>query len=285
MTRKVSPARVAVIQSELKQLKKDVGSIVANDDSVRAIFHWKRGKMAYWTRKSTDPSFHPGQHGGHRYQKWNPDTVLGLKLFIWVYVQENPFCRRREIVAAVHHNLHLDLKYTMLSDMFKAWNWSFHKAGQITQLAKYTFANLAYYETFLVEIQFIPWDRIKFLDEASFHSKDCRRTVVLGPKNYPVQHLSNAGYCTVFILFASDSSQILTNDQVSFLNSLVHFVNIGALQANDILVLDNASIHKGKTTKHIREALYSAYHIHVSYYYSSDSAMTGPTTHSSTPTP
>jgi hypothetical protein len=51
--------------------------------------------------------------------------------------------------------------------IFKYWNWSWKIPG-VQQLKKYTPSNLEYYFTFAVSIRYIPFLKMKWLDEAHF---------------------------------------------------------------------------------------------------------------------
>ncbi|KAH3731654.1 hypothetical protein Pelo_17516 [Pelomyxa schiedti] len=127
---------------------------------------------------------------------------------------------------------------------------------------------------YLVDVQFKPWKRLKFIDEASFMSKDCRRKVILGPKNDPVPYVTTADIVTTIKATGLSSTSddrppfavVLTketNDQKAFLNTLLDFINMDALKPNDILIMDNASIHKGQATQPLRDLLDTAFQIEV----------------------
>jgi len=68
-----------------------------------------------------------------------------------------------------------------VSRLFKKWRWSY-KTPERKQILKYTKENISYYGTYITTAYCIPWDRLKFMDEGHFVSKDLHRKRAIGPK-------------------------------------------------------------------------------------------------------
>ncbi|KAH3765187.1 hypothetical protein Pelo_2956 [Pelomyxa schiedti] len=206
----------------------------------------------------------------------SPGIMLTIKRFIWFYVDEFPWCTLDELVADTNAALHLDVKRSMIQNILKKWHWTFHRAWQINQLQKFTISNLLHYEDYIVGVQYLPWHKLHFLDEASFDSADCRRTRILGPANQPIAHTSTSNISEtlkVTGLTNIDSQRppvylLITeeiNNQYSFLDALYYFYQVDALQNGDILILDNARIHSAKDSHAEREQFYRDHSITVIY--------------------
>jgi len=141
-----------------------------------------------------------------------------------------------------------------ISQLFKSWNWSFKVPDMRAQLNKYTASNIHNYLNFLVSIQNIPPEKMKFCDEAHFNSRELYRRKVLGPKNKrlranPKRDLSTSYTVTITTSLDPNSEPILmdirkaTNTQFDFLMHVLWLLDRGSLQQGDWFFCNNANIH------------------------------------------
>lgn len=97
---------------------------------------------------------------------------------------------------------------------------------------------------------------MKFLDEVHFASRDCSKSKVVTPLNTQVKRLNKAPIdtrmtATAITCPASFHAPVYfelredSNTQFDFSEFVLRAVEMGALQAGDVLALDNAAVHLG----------------------------------------
>eukprot|EP01113_Clastostelium_recurvatum_P042754 TRINITY_DN6955_c0_g1_i1.p1 TRINITY_DN6955_c0_g1~~TRINITY_DN6955_c0_g1_i1.p1 ORF type:complete len:271 (+),score=41.16 TRINITY_DN6955_c0_g1_i1:339-1151(+) len=177
-----------------------------------------------------------------------------ISVMVWLYLQSHPTA----IIADYVHHLYrfgLIVSPSFISRLFRRWSFSF-KTPEYRMIYKYSWENLSYYFTYLVEISRIPQAHIHYLDEASYNPKDLRPPRIVGPVNQrqtathsdPLDKVWNT---TVYTSYSEDGSlppvvvdiRQATNDSWSFLSFVIFLVNAGYLPPNHVLVIDNARVH------------------------------------------
>jgi len=146
-----------------------------------------------------------------------------------------------------------------VSRIFKSWRWSY-RIPERKQLLKYTKANILYYGTYITSIYNIPWERLKFVDEAHFISKDLHRRRAIGLKGSRTHvvvkdGLINTSLSLTIMTSLSNTEQPIvcsarnnSNTEVDFAGFILYCIQDGHLQRGDLLVMDNASVHLGAGT-------------------------------------
>jgi len=148
-----------------------------------------------------------------------------------------------------------------VSRLFKKWRWSY-KTPERKQILKYTKENISYYGTYITTAYCIPWDRLKFMDEGHFVSKDLHRKRAIGPKgtrsHTVVQDGLNKSLSLTIMTTLSNpnvpvvcsSPRAESNSEYDFADFVIYCLEYKHLTPGDILVIDNASVHLGtETTK------------------------------------
>ena len=126
-----------------------------------------------------------------------------------------------------------------------------------------------YYCIWLLSIQDFPLVRLKFLDEASFESGDCRRrrgVAKKGRRLMTVAPLRSVTYnLTLLASLTAPNGIVLSelrqgsNNAYDFCLFIVGLLDAGHLADGDILVVDNASIHKAADMMTILDPLLDAF--------------------------
>lgn len=90
---------------------------------------------------------------------------------MWLLCKENP-CRRiseyRNELKSIVPEFQLSPSY--IARIFQGWKWTWKKP-QRNQIQKYTANNISYYGIYLGWILGVPWNRLRFVDEAHCVSK------------------------------------------------------------------------------------------------------------------
>jgi transposase len=145
-----------------------------------------------------------------------------------------------------------------LHRLFKNFGWSC-RTQTVVNWNKYTAENIAYYDTYMRLVQYIPWLHLKFLDETHFDPVDCTRRRTYGltgtatrvPTAYP---LGQRYSVTIMLSLTPDDhgGPVFfdlfnhTNTAMDFLRFLRFLVEGNHLQRGDILILDNATVHNAE---------------------------------------
>jgi transposase len=159
--------------------------------------------------------------------------------------------------------------------IFRSWGWSWRKPNHI-QIRKFTPENVQRYTFWVALVPFLPWQHLKFLDEAHFVSKDLYRRNVVGPRGFKLYMVQtaelNLSYSLTLLTDPSNpnnpfffSVRISSNTEVDFLNFLMDAIEAGRLVEDDILVVDNATVHSGLSTWEMMQQLLSAFGIQLLY--------------------
>jgi len=131
------------------------------------------------------------------------------------------------------------------------------KKPERKHLLKYTTENLDYYGSFLYQVYFVPWNRLRYLDEASFVSRTLHsNNGPVGEKIF-VYHNEplNETYNVTLLTDLSGTADCITanmvnntNDQYDFTKFIIYAIDNDILTSGDCLVLDGTAIHNAADT-------------------------------------
>jgi transposase len=149
--------------------------------------------------------------------------------------------------------------------IFQSWGWTWKKPAHV-QLRKFTVENMRNWYYWVILVNFIPWDKLKFLDESHFVSRALYRSLIVGPrgvKTYVVESADlSLSYSLTLLLDMSNVMNPLyctlrtnSNTELDFLIFLLQALIAGRLVRGDLMVMDNASVHWGGQTWEIIVAL------------------------------
>jgi len=220
------------------------------------IFGCSRAVARYWATK-VKTRFHSKSWGGKRTKKFTETREATLKLLLWSQCKLNPLSTIPNLVN-IASKCGFKISKMYVSRLFKSWRWSFKKPER-KQILKYTKANLLYYGSYITSVNDINWNKLKFLDEAHFVSKDLHKVKAIGPKGERTHIVVNDGLntsCSITVLTSlSDPKKPLictirndSNSQYDFNDFILYCIKYNHLQDGDYLILDNAAVHVGNDT-------------------------------------
>jgi len=128
-----------------------------------------RHRARYWTRKFVDPTFHPHKIGtSHRrikkYEKPIAFEVVLLALLV------NPVSKLHDIALYLGTFFNRLISRPVCSRLLKEMGWSWTIPTKF-QIEKYTLDNMEIYFDYITSVPLIDWNRLKFLDEGHFVSR------------------------------------------------------------------------------------------------------------------
>jgi len=148
-----------------------------------------------------------------------------------------------------------DVSRSYVAYQFRAWNWTF-KIPHHKVIYKYAADNLSYYVDFVFWMSYIPWEKIHYLDEASYNVKNLRRRRGISAKGEAVHDVDmeviDGTYNTTVFTSYSNNNNVCpivvnireeVNDSWAFLAFLAFLIEAGHLPRGHVLVMDNAKIH------------------------------------------
>jgi len=236
-----------------------------SDKECRQTFSVSRGKVEYWRKKMSNENdnFHPLPHGGALYKessfKFSPQRQLEYELELFQILREDPQLTLQEMKFKLYEK-DFDVNLVFISRTLQKWRWS-KRLADPKQIEKYSFSNIMKYIEYCTDIMTRPpedFKRIKFLDESSFDPRKLHRQRYWGPMNNHTPTTTpnqiQAKSLTVTMLTSIDPDQHPlyvvsreeSNNQFDFANFLIEALNDGYLRRYDIIILDNAKIHKGE---------------------------------------
>jgi len=258
-----------VYGSHLKQLAATYAS-AESCTKVAARLAVSPSFVAYWAQKKADPTFHAGSWGGARHFSFSPPQRAALEILLWTMVKANPLCSLAEYVEGLkYYGFVVNIKY--VSRVFLQWRWSYKKARE-QHVLKYTLENNIYYARYVIAIRDFAWDILKFFDESSFPARELRRQHGWAEKGraLSVAH-DKTGDCTYTVTLltslVNDPPIFIThphdgrNDAFDFLAFVIAIIEADYLQPGDMLIGDNASIHKAESVSDAVSAVLDAHHV------------------------
>jgi transposase len=143
-----------------------------------------RSLAYYYRRKILDPTFHPRKHGGRRYTKFSAAERANLEMFLWQSCKLSP-CAFVSVHCKRLRSVGFEVNAQYVKRIFAKWQWNYKKP-EVKQIHKYSSANMLKYSLYLSEIYFIPYDKLKFLDETHIVHKDLAFNKAIGPIGEPM---------------------------------------------------------------------------------------------------
>ena len=166
-----------------------------------------------------------------------------------------------EIRSSIWRVFHVSFSNASLSRYLNYWGYS-RRLMEKRDIRKYEKDNilscLVHYLYVTSISKKIGFGRIKFLDESHFSSRKLFRERGSAPRNKIIKYrgnISDSRTYNVTLLTNLDQNSPISismrkskNDQYSFLCFMLKCLNTGKLKHGDFLILDNASVHRGKAT-------------------------------------
>lgn len=185
--------------------------------------------------------------------------------FVFTQWKQKPHTRVAEYVSGLAKQGFI-VSRSYLQRMFNNWHWSFKKPTRV-QFEKFKGENIRRYVEYLVAVQDIPLERMKFMDEAAFDTKSMLFCIymiiifletfidsVLGPKSKRLylSHSPNLDlrYTVTVLTKYNDLNRpvVMTmrstsNSQWDFAKFVLFCLEERHLIFGDLLILDNATVH------------------------------------------
>jgi len=134
--------------------------------------------IRYWQVKNANPGFHSGGWGGWRWAKCTilEEWKVRVKIYLAAKIKKTVDIGKLARLASYYvthlrraNNINapaLTLSSAYIRRVFAEWGWTW-KVPIRCQLAKFSPANIRLYIHYTIGVSYIPYRRIKFLDE--FH--------------------------------------------------------------------------------------------------------------------
>ena len=177
-----------------------------------------------------------------------------LKDEILAFLKDHPRARELELRNHLEIAFNRSISSGALFRLLKLLGWSWRVPTRF-QTNKYTYSNLLYYCAYIQTIQTIPFEKLKFVDEAHVVSKDFGNSRVLGlvgKRTYTREKTINEPSASLTLLTSLIDEvpffidyRIQSNTQWNFADFLLLACKAGYLQDGDFLVMDNAAVHCG----------------------------------------
>jgi transposase len=172
-----------------------------------------------------------------------------LEAVLWASVRANP-CKPLTMHCLFLKQHGFKVQTQFIARIFTRWAWAWKKLIQ-RQIEKYSKKNVGKYLDYLLGIDDVPYERIKFVDEAHFVSKDLHNRRAMGEVGEPVFVVTSSkldlSYSLTLMTSLSDPARPCiidlrtnSNTQWDFASFIMFCLQSGHLSAGDFLVLDNA---------------------------------------------
>jgi len=231
-------------------------SLASGLKKTSSLFFVSKPVAKYWGKKFLSPNtFHPQSHGGARNWKWSHEKRIAFETTLWRILKTNPTLSGPQIVFYLNQFGFEDVQSSFVYHTLRRWRWSLKRPTR-RQLQKYSQGNLLRYVRYVVGIFQIPIEKIKYLDEAHFVSRELQAKRAWGETGEKTYVLTNANLKTSYSLTVltrldSPESTVVadirtnSNTQWDFLNFIIYCIQSGSLKTGDYLVMDNATVHVG----------------------------------------
>jgi len=146
------------------------------------ILQVNRAMARYWTHKYIRQDFHPKKHGGIRratFCKNELEIVQGVLISV---LRVFPYIDLVGLVQFLCIYFYRHVTRSVVQRLLKKLRWSWRIPTKV-QINKFSQQNLLRYAVYIDSIQSIPWDKLKFMDEAHIVSRSLSKKKVLGVVN------------------------------------------------------------------------------------------------------
>jgi hypothetical protein len=182
--------RLAALDYERRHaLHRDSRRYVSQTYNVRQRFDKITAHVIrYWQRKNNDPAYHRGAWGGHRWAKLTDVEELHVRSRLWLAVKQlkkAPMIKLSRMASryVTHSRQALNpnapdvvLCVPYVRRIFAGWGWTW-KVPVRCQIAKFSPQNIGIYIHYTIAVSHLPWDRIKFMDEAHLDHRGTSRII------------------------------------------------------------------------------------------------------------
>ncbi|KAF2068098.1 hypothetical protein CYY_010576, partial [Polysphondylium violaceum] len=207
--------------------------------------------IKYHRKKLISSNYHCKQHGGDRSSHLTQEERVLLAESILDIFKKEPLLTLDHVKIRLENYGFKVTKSSILKDM----NWTYKKV-EYKQHLKYTDFNLKRYFAFLLWVNTTNWDKLVFMDEVHFSSRDMRKQRSYGHRSETVSVTTKTSLSVSFsmscmVRFNGDlytSSYRSTNDQFNSLQFIKDAIEQQYLCSGDTLILDNATVHLAAET-------------------------------------
>jgi len=252
-----------------------LSGIFYGDSEAANSLGMSRYHITYWVEKLQNNQFHGNTWGGKRSKQIFEDEELdfvfaGFLLFIKNY----PDADLRDVTEFLENTYQRNISKMSTSRLLKSWKWSW-KVPSYVQINKFTQENMDYY------FHYVNWvvrqnpSKLKFIDESHILPKGLRKSKALAMVNQRVwlkaQDL-NQKHCSITLMssivhdppFLFDIREE-SNTSVDFVSFVVTALSKRFINPGDVLILDNASVHKDSSNVPVLMHLLRYFNIWISY--------------------
>ncbi len=207
---------------------------------------------------------------GHTLLFFDHAGDLAAQSVLYTVMCEHPGVNERqltELCKQVRGMQHVTLSWVQRT-IAVVWRWTWRKPDK-QSVNKYSAHNVQRWASYVQLIRFVSWPRLKFADESHCVSEDLLSMRVCGPRGANVRVFDtfpNATRLNVLLLTSVEHANAPlfytindgTNTAFSFLQFIIDAVYAGYIVRGDILVLDNASVHKGRYMRPFLDDVFAA---------------------------
>ncbi len=175
---------------------------------------------------------------------------------LFAIISSNPGAKEKillDLCRQIRGMQHTTLSWVQQT-ISRVWKWTWRKPA-VQSTNRFSPSNILRWAQFVQQIRFVDWRRLKFCDESHCVSKALLSTRICGPRGanlrvfdeFPneerlnVMLLTSIEHSTAPLLYTINNG---TNNSWSFLQFIIDAVYAGYIGSGDIVIMDNASIHK-----------------------------------------
>jgi len=192
---------------------------------------------------------------GHRKKVFSDEDQRKITQLLIEIIRMEPSVTRDKVHFYLEFVFNRKFSHGTVFNIFKKLRWSW-KIPSVVQIKKFTAKNMTSYAQYVYWSQYIPWDRLKFLDESHISHRHIKHKV-LGKKGVRRSVFRNTIHRKSFTItlllsivdphFRVDFREE-SNTQYDYLTSVNYFCAQGYLNPGDFLICDNWSGHFAKHT-------------------------------------
>lgn len=137
-----------------------------------AMLGVSRQLTRYWALKRFRPNFHSGRWGGFRRSNsvFAPEEIPLLRSTILNLLSSSNNYNLARLTADISIKFNRQVSCKTISRILRSWRWSWKVPSRV-QVLKFTLENIITYAAFAVGMQYLDWNKLKFLDESHIVSR------------------------------------------------------------------------------------------------------------------
>lgn len=251
--REQNPARLKQFWFGIHAIKKGVRRTVTRyrglDINRTKYYQKKVQENVYW-----------GNHGGVREENTEIcyEQFIEVSKFLTHLLNYEPTLSLCSYVDWIDIMFDFQMSKSWVSDVLYNYLGFSRKKAVVMNKDKFSQRNVDYYGEYLCWIREVDAQRLKYLDESHFDGRMSKIRYARSKKNERAQvvtHTSLKERCSLSLMMCLDHNQPFyfelredTNTQEDFTRYLISALEVGYLKENDIIILDNSSIHGSDDT-------------------------------------